>query len=62
MYPWFYRNQSRLFALDIVCITLLFFMYLFTSTFQVVNPIIVNVVQASAIVLVAFIVLSVVWK
>lgn len=62
MYPWFYRNQSRLFALDIVCITLLFFMYLFTSTFQVVNPIIVNVVQASAIVLVAFIALSVVCK
>src|SRR5213593_903913 len=61
-YLWFQKNEQRLLVTDIVCITLLFFMHLFTSTFQVFTPEIVNAVQIAAIVLVAFIALSVVWK
>ncbi|HEV8404581.1 MAG TPA: hypothetical protein VGQ13_01615 [Nitrososphaera sp.] len=59
---WFQRNESRLLAIDIVCVVLLFFLHLFTSTFQTLTPEIISAVQISAIVLVAFIVLSVVWK
>jgi hypothetical protein len=61
-YLWFKRNEPSLLAIDIVCIVLLFFIQLFTSTFQVFTEEIVNAVQVAAIVLVAFIVLSLVWK
>ncbi len=61
-YLWFQKNEQRLLVTDIVCIMLLFFMHLFTSTFQVFTQEIVDAVQISAIVLVAFIALSVVWK
>lgn len=61
-YLWFRRNEQRLLALGIVCIFLLFLMQLFTSTIQVFTQEIVNAVQIAVIVLVAFIVLSVVWK
>lgn len=61
-YFWFQRNEPRLLAIDIVCIVLLFFIHLFTSTLQTLTPEIISAVQISAIVLVAFIVLSVVWK
>lgn len=59
---WFQRNEQRLLAIDIVCIVILFFMHLFTSTLQTLTPEIINAVQISAVVLVAFIALSVVWK
>lgn len=62
MYFWFQRNQHRLLAIDIVCIVILFFMHLFTSTFQTLTSEIISAVQISTIVLVAFIALSVVWK
>jgi hypothetical protein len=61
-YFWFQRNQQRLLAIDIFCIVILFFMHLLTSTIQTLTPEIINAVQISAIVLVAFIALSVVWK
>ena len=61
-YLWFQRNEQRLLALDIVCVALLFFMHLFTSTFQVFTQEIVFAVQVAATVLVSFIALSVVWK
>jgi hypothetical protein len=59
---WFQRNERSLLAIDIVCILLLFFLHLSTSTFQVFTKEIVNTVQISAAALVAFIVLSVVRK
>lgn len=61
-YLWFQRNEQRLLAVDIVCIVLLFFMHLITSTFQVFTQEIATAVQIAAIVLVSFIALSVVWK
>jgi hypothetical protein len=61
-YFWFQRNEQRLLALDIVCVALLFFMHLFTSTFQVFTQETVFAVQVAATVLVSFIALSVVWK
>jgi hypothetical protein len=61
-YLWFQRNERRLLAIDVVCIVLLFFVQLSTSTFQVFTQEIVNAVQIAVTVLVAFIVLSVVWK
>lgn len=61
-YSWFFRNQSRLFALDITCMTMLFFLHLFTSNFQIFTEQTVGIVQVITVVLVAFIALSVVWK
>jgi hypothetical protein len=61
-YLWFQRNEQRLLAIDIVCIVILFFMHLFTSTFQVFTQEIATAVQIAAMVLVSFIALSVVWK
>ena len=61
-YVWFQRNEHRLLAANIVCIVLLFFIHLFTSTFQTLTPEIISAVQILAIVLLAFIILSVVWK
>ena len=61
-YLWFQRNEQRLLAIDIVCIVLLFFIQMSTSTFQVLTLEIVNAVQIAASALVAFIVLSVVWR
>ena len=61
-YLWFRRNESKLLATDIICIVLLFFLHLFTSTFQTVIQEIVNGIQIAAIVLVSFIALSVLWK
>jgi hypothetical protein len=61
-YLWFQRNEHRLLAADIVCIVLLFFMHIFTSTFQVFTPEFTTAVQVTAIALAAFIALSMVWK
>jgi hypothetical protein len=61
-YFWFQQNQHRLLATSIVSIVILFFLHLFTSTFQTLTPEILSAVQISATVLAAFIVLSVVWK
>jgi hypothetical protein len=61
-YLWLQRNEQRLLAADIVCVVLLFFLHLFTSTFQVFTQEIATGVQIAATMLVSFIVLSVVWK
>ena len=62
IYSWFFRNQSILFKLDIICMVLLFFLHLFSITFHIFTTEIVSIVQVTAIVLVAFVALSVVWK
>ena len=61
-YLWFQKNEQRLLVTDIVCITLLFFMHLFTSTFHIFAQEVIDAVQIVAIVLVVFIALSIVWK
>ena len=61
-YLWFQRNQSKLLAIDIVCIVVLLFLHLFPSTFQFFIQENVNAIQIAAIVLVSSIALSVVWK
>lgn len=61
-YYWLQRNAHRLLAADIACIMLLFFMYLFTSTFQVFTQEVTIGVQLAAIAPAAFIALSVVWR
>ncbi|HJS67999.1 MAG TPA: hypothetical protein VJ730_01135, partial [Nitrososphaera sp.] len=61
-YLWFQRNEQRLLAIDIFCVVLLFFLHLFTSTFQVFTQEIATAVQIAVTMLVSFIVLSVVWK
>lgn len=62
VYRWFQRNESRLFAIDIVCIVVLFFMHLFMSTLDVLPPQVTSAVQVAAAIPVAFIALSVLWK
>lgn len=59
---WFKRNESKLLATDIVCIVILFFLHLFTSTFQSVMQEVLNGIQIVTIMLISFIALSVVWK
>jgi hypothetical protein len=59
---WFRRNESKLLAIDVICLVLLFFLHLFTSIFQTFIQEIVNGIQIAAIMLSSFIVLSVVWK
>ena len=61
-YLWFQRNESKLFAIDIICIAVLFFLHLFPSTFQFFVQENINAIQIAAIVLVSCIALSVVWK
>jgi hypothetical protein len=61
-YLWFQRNQHKLLVANIVSIILLFFMHLSTSMFQVFTQEVVNAVQLAAVVPVAFVALSVVWK
>jgi len=61
-YLWFKKNEQRLLVTDIVCVLLLFFLHLFTSTFQVFTHDVVSLVQIAAAVFVVFIALSVVWK
>ena len=61
-YLWFQRNESKLLAIDIVSIVVLFFLHLFPSTFQFFIQENVNAIQITAIVLVSSIALSVVWK
>ena len=61
-YLWFQRNESRMLAIDIVCIVILFFLHLITSTVQVLIPEIINAIQAIALILVSFVALSVVRK
>lgn len=61
-YLWLQRNEVKLLAVSIVCMALLFFLQLFTSTFQVFTREVVNAVHLAATVLVVFIVLSVVAK
>ncbi len=62
MYHWFQTNKHKLLAVDIICVLVLFFMQLFTSTLQTLTPEIINAVQISAVVLGVLIALSVVWK
>jgi hypothetical protein len=59
---WFERNESKLLATDIVCIVLLFFLHLFTSTFQTFIQEVVTAIQIAAIMLISFIALSVLSK
>ena len=61
-YLWFQRNESKLFAIDIICIAVLFFLHLSPSTFQFFVQENINAIQIAAIVLVSCIALSVVWK
>ena len=61
-YLWFQRNESKLFAIDIISIAVLFFLHLSPSTFQFFIQENINAIQIAAIVLVSCIVLSVVWK
>jgi hypothetical protein len=61
-YFWFQRNEQRLLAIDIVCLALLFFVHLFTSTFQVFQQEISIVVLTAAAALICFVTLSVAWK
>ncbi|HEY7160725.1 MAG TPA: hypothetical protein VH815_05665, partial [Acidobacteriota bacterium] len=59
---WFQRNESKLLALDIVCVVILFFLHLITSSLQILLPEIVNAIQVVTLLLVSLIALSVVWK
>lgn len=59
---WFQRNESKVVAIDIVCIVILFFVHLFPSTFPFFMQENVNAIQIATIILVSFIALSVVWK
>ncbi|MCI0561887.1 MAG: hypothetical protein MN733_25655, partial [Nitrososphaera sp.] len=60
--PWFARNQARLFAVDIVCVTLLFFTFLMTSTFQLFPDELLTPLHVITVGLLSLIVLSIVWK
>src|SRR5215208_2854341 len=59
---WFQRNGSKLVAIDIICIVLLFILYLFPSTLPPFIDESVNGIQIAAIILVYFIAISVIWK
>jgi hypothetical protein len=48
--------------MDVICVVLLLFLHLLTSTFQTFAQEIVNGIQISAIILSSFLVLSVAWK
>jgi hypothetical protein len=61
-YLWFQRNGSKLVAIDIICIVLLFFLYLFSSILPPFIDESVNGIQVAAIILVSFIAISVIWK
>ena len=61
-YLWFQRNGSKLVVTDIICIVLLFILYLFPSTFPLFIDESVNGIQIAAIILVSFIAISVIWK
>lgn len=61
-YLWFQRNDSKLLAIDVVCIAILFFLHLSPSTFQFFIQENINALQIAALVLVSSIVLSVLWK
>ena len=61
-YLWFQRNDSKLLAIDVVCIAVLFFLHLSSSTFQFFIQENINALQIAALVLVSSIVLSVLWK
>ena len=59
---WFQRNGSKLVVIDIICIVLLFILYLFPSTLPLFIDESVNGIQIAALILVSFIAISVVWK
>ena len=59
---WLLRNQASLLTVDIICITLLFFSFLITSTFQVLANEQLTVIQIVTLVSLAFIILSIVRK
>jgi hypothetical protein len=61
-YLWFQRNESKLIAIDVVCIAILFFLHLSPSTFQFFIRENINAIQIAAILLVSSIAVSVVWK
>ena len=61
-YLWFQRNGSKLVVTDIICIVLLFILYLFPSTLSPFIDESVNGIQIAAIILVSFIAISVIWK
>ena len=61
-YLWFQRNGSKLVAIDIICIVLLFFLYLFPSILPPFTDESINLIQIAAIILVSFIAISVIWK
>lgn len=59
---WFVRNQARLLAIDVICVTLLFFSYLLTSTFQTLTGELLTGLHVASFVLASFIVFSVIWR
>ena len=59
---WFFRHQARLLIIDIVCITLLFFAYLVTSTFQTLAGELLAGLHVASVALASFIVFSVIWR
>ncbi|MGI0014853.1 MAG: hypothetical protein ACREBU_15645 [Nitrososphaera sp.] len=59
---WFVHNEAALFGTNIVCLTLLFFSYLVTSTFKVLPVEMLTALHATTLVLLSFIVLSMIWK
>jgi hypothetical protein len=61
-YLWFQRNGSKLVATDIICIVLLFILYLFPSRLPLFIDENVNGIQIAALILVSFIAISVIWK
>ena len=61
-YLWFQRNASKLVAVDIICIVLLFFLHFFPSALQLFIDESVDAMQIAAIILVSFIAISVIWK
>lgn len=61
-YLWFQKNGSKLVATDIICIVLLFILYLLPSTLPLSIDESLNGIQIAAIILVSFIAISVIWK
>jgi hypothetical protein len=59
---WFANNNSRLLAVSIVSLTLLFFLHLFTATIQIPAQPVVDAVNAATLALVFLVAASIVWK
>lgn len=62
MHSWSARNQARLLAIDVICITLLFFCYLLASRFQILSSDLLAGLYVASFVLAGPILLSVVFR